>query len=52
MIAVRQHGAMRGVRLVVYDSVADYIRRSAQAVTGLKKPARALTQLSSSLPQS
>jgi len=28
MIAVRQRGALRGVRLVVYDSVADYIRRS------------------------
>jgi hypothetical protein len=30
MIAVRQRGALRGVRLVVYDSVADYIRRAAQ----------------------
>src|ERR1043166_5624978 len=29
MVAVRQRGAMRGVRLVVYDSVADYVRRSA-----------------------
>lgn len=28
MVAVRQRGALRGVRLVVYDSVADYIRRS------------------------
>jgi hypothetical protein len=33
MIAVRQHGAVRGVRLVVYDSVAEFIRRSAQVVT-------------------
>jgi hypothetical protein len=31
MIAVRQRGALRGVRLVVYDSVADYIRRSAES---------------------
>lgn len=28
MVAVRQRGALRGVRLVVYDSVADYIRRA------------------------
>jgi hypothetical protein len=28
MVAVRQRGALRGVRLVVYDSVMDYIRRS------------------------
>lgn len=28
MVAVRQRNALRGVRLVVYDSVADYIRRS------------------------
>ena len=28
MVAVRQRGALRGVRLVVYDSVADYVRRS------------------------
>ncbi len=52
MIAVRQRGAMRGLRLVVYDSVADYIRRSAQAVTGLEKPALALTQLPISIPRS
>lgn len=30
MIAVRQWGALRGVRLVVYDSVADYVRRAGQ----------------------
>lgn len=29
MVALRQRGALRGVRLVVYDSVCDYIRRSA-----------------------
>lgn len=29
MIAVRQRGALRGVRLVCYDSVAAYVRRSA-----------------------
>ena len=28
MVAVRQRGALRGVRLVVYDSVTDYIRRA------------------------
>lgn len=30
MIAVRQRGALRGVRLVVYDSVAAYIRRAGE----------------------
>ena len=29
MVSVRQRGALRGVRLVVYDSVCAYIRRSA-----------------------
>lgn len=33
MVAIRQRGALRGVRLVVYDSVCDYIRRSAQTGT-------------------
>src|SRR5258708_11990523 len=28
MVAVRQRGALRGVRLIAYDSVVDYIRRS------------------------
>jgi hypothetical protein len=28
MIAVRQRGALRGVRLVVYDSVLAYVRRA------------------------
>ena len=28
MISVRQRNALRGVRLIVYDSVADYIRRA------------------------
>lgn len=31
MVAVRQRGATRGVRLVAYDSVADYIRRAARS---------------------
>ncbi len=31
MVAVRQRGALRGVRLVAYDSVCAYIRRAAQA---------------------
>ncbi len=30
MVAIRQRGALRGVRLVAYDSVCDYIRRAAQ----------------------
>lgn len=32
MVALRQRGALRGVRLVAYDSVCDYIRRASQAV--------------------
>ena len=31
MVAVRQRGALRGVRLVAYDSVCAYIHRAAQA---------------------
>ena len=30
LVAVRQRGALRGVRLVVYDSVAAYVRRAAE----------------------
>jgi hypothetical protein len=30
MGALRQRGALRGVRLVAYDSVCDYIRRAAE----------------------
>lgn len=52
MVAVRQRGALRGVRLVVYDSVADYIRRSAQLVTNANQPALALIQPPISLRQS
>ena len=37
MIAVRQRGALRGVRLVVYDSVCDYIRRAAQIAPAARK---------------
>ncbi|HVW21481.1 MAG TPA: hypothetical protein VHC86_09720 [Opitutaceae bacterium] len=33
MVAVRQRGALRGIRLVVLDSVLDYIRRSAETIT-------------------
>ncbi len=28
LVAIRQRGALRGVRLIAYDSVLDYIRRS------------------------
>jgi hypothetical protein len=43
MIAVRQRGALRGVRLVVYDSVADYIRRAGEEAAAAVEagPARA-----------
>ena len=34
MVAIRNRGAMRGVRLVAYDSVLDYIRRSMAAPAG------------------
>ncbi|MGH7995333.1 MAG: hypothetical protein ACREFX_03175 [Opitutaceae bacterium] len=27
MVAIRQRGAVRGVRLIVHDSVVDYIKR-------------------------
>jgi hypothetical protein len=33
MVAIRNRGAVRGVRLVAYDSVLDYIRRSMDSVT-------------------
>jgi hypothetical protein len=33
MVALRQRGALRGVRLVVYDSVADCIRRAEAAAS-------------------
>src|SRR5687767_5191300 len=45
MVAVRQRGAMRGVRLVVYDSVADYIRRAAWSATAPRSPASTASQL-------
>jgi hypothetical protein len=32
MVSVRQRGALRGVRLVVFESVLAYVRRSAEAV--------------------
>jgi hypothetical protein len=34
MIAVRRRNALRGVRLVVYDSVAEHVRRAAGQVNG------------------
>jgi hypothetical protein len=46
MVAIRQRGALRGVRLVVYDSVCEYIRRSAQTMpTVPANPSPVLTQL-------
>jgi hypothetical protein len=32
MVAIRNRGAVRGVRLVAYDSVVDYVRRCMGAV--------------------
>ena len=32
LVALRQRGALRGIRLVVYDSVRDYIHRAAGSV--------------------
>src|SRR5438105_12212332 len=37
MVALRQRGSLRGVRLVAYDSVCDYIRRAAQATPAASK---------------
>lgn len=46
MVALRQRGALRGVRLVAYDSVCDYIRRAADvAETTLAATAASLAQL-------
>lgn len=42
MVALRQRGALRGVRLVAYDSVCDYIRRAAE-ITPATAPAGATT---------
>lgn len=33
MVAIRNRGAVRGVRLVTCDSVLDYVRRSMEAPT-------------------
>jgi hypothetical protein len=49
LVAVRQRGALRGVRLIVYDSVVDYIRRSMGA-TSIPKPT-ALTALAENSEQ-
>ncbi|HWA10541.1 MAG TPA: hypothetical protein VG838_13940 [Opitutaceae bacterium] len=46
MVALRQRGALRGVRLVAYDSVCDYIRRAAEAAhTTLTATASSFAQL-------
>lgn len=46
MVALRQRGALRGVRLVAYDSVCDYIRRAADvAETTLAATAASLVHL-------
>lgn len=34
LVAVRQRGALRGVRLVAYDSVCEYIRRAMNPAAG------------------
>jgi hypothetical protein len=38
MISVRQRNALRGIRLVVYDSVADYVRRAEKSATETATP--------------
>lgn len=38
MIAVRRRNALRGVRLIVYDSVADHIRRAAMVAVEATTP--------------
>jgi hypothetical protein len=43
MIAVRQRGALRGVRLVVYDLVADYIRRAGEEAAAQMEAGAATT---------
>ena len=40
MISVRQRNAIRGVRLVVYDTVTDYIRRAAEIDDGVREESR------------
>jgi hypothetical protein len=43
MVAVRQRNALRGVRLVVYDSVVEYIRRAEKIdLPASASPARCL----------
>jgi hypothetical protein len=38
MVALRQRGSLRGVRLVSYDSVCDYIRRAAHVTPAAARP--------------
>ena len=45
MVAVRQCGALRGVRLVAYDSVCDYIRRAAGTAAAPAKHVLTASQL-------
>lgn len=47
MVALRQRGALRGVRLVAYDSVCAYIRRASQAVEVSPPTVAAFAQLPS-----
>ena len=42
MVAIRQRGALRGVRLVVYDSVCAYIHRTAQMTPAMLAVATAV----------
>jgi hypothetical protein len=51
MVAVRQRGALRGVRLVVYDSVCAYIRRAARGITGPTAAIPTPTQIPDSVPR-
>lgn len=45
MVALRQRGALRGVRLVAYDSVCDYIRRATETVPAVRENPPITTEL-------
>lgn len=38
MVSIRQRGSVRGVRLVVYDSVCDYLRRATETAAASASP--------------
>jgi hypothetical protein len=52
MISVRRRNALRGVRLVVYDSVADHIRRAGEMLTKASTVASSSLGSAGALPES